>query len=238
MKDHLDRATPPSAPTSSDKDKDKGPTSPPIDMDLWVRLDVIVLQWIYGTISNDLLHTNLETDSTAHQAWLRLKIIFQGNKHSRAVYPENQLINTRLDNFSNVFAYCQELKMLADQLSNVGALVSNNHLVLRFIVGLNDNYDGIATLTQQTDPVPEIYEVRSKLTRKTKQALANGNTSDASFLSTADDQKNMNATTLYHTCNTNTPNKSTRDRDSSSNRGSYTKVFFSFLFLIEKNIVR
>ncbi|KAJ9553207.1 hypothetical protein OSB04_017252 [Centaurea solstitialis] len=102
-----------SAPTDKDKAAKK---------DLWSRIDVIVLQWIYGTISNDLLHTILKPDSTTAQAWTALKNIFQDNKNSRAVYLENKFSNTRLDNFSNVSAYCQELKMLSDQLANVGAL--------------------------------------------------------------------------------------------------------------------
>ncbi|XP_025012687.2 uncharacterized protein LOC112534487 [Ricinus communis] len=42
------------------------------DEELWSRLDAIVLQWIYGTISNDLLQTILEPDSTAQQAWEQL----------------------------------------------------------------------------------------------------------------------------------------------------------------------
>jgi len=30
------------------------------DHNLWKRLDVVVIQWIYDTISNDLLHTIIE----------------------------------------------------------------------------------------------------------------------------------------------------------------------------------
>lgn len=120
-----------------------------IDKALWSRLDAIILQWIYGIISNDLLHTILEPDSTAQQAWERLQNIFQDNKNLRAVYLENQFTHVHMDDFSNVSAYCQELKMLSDQLSNVGAPVSNHRLVLQLIVGLNENYDGVATFIQQ-----------------------------------------------------------------------------------------
>ncbi|CAH9050222.1 unnamed protein product [Cuscuta epithymum] len=66
---------------------------------LWSRLDAIVLQWIYGTISNDLLHTIIEVDSTAQDAWDRLSDLFQDNKHSRAVFLENEFTSTRLDQF-------------------------------------------------------------------------------------------------------------------------------------------
>ncbi|XP_060201930.1 uncharacterized protein LOC132630364 [Lycium barbarum] len=66
----------------------KGKEKPPKteeEMELWVTLDATVLQLIYATISQDLLHTILEPDTTAMEAWNRLRDIFQDNKHSRAV---------------------------------------------------------------------------------------------------------------------------------------------------------
>ncbi|XP_010677040.1 uncharacterized protein LOC104892754 [Beta vulgaris subsp. vulgaris] len=51
----------------------------------WATVDATVLKWIYGTISEDLLNTILEPDSTAHVAWERLRDIFQDNKSSWAV---------------------------------------------------------------------------------------------------------------------------------------------------------
>jgi len=85
----------------------------------WSTLDATVLQWIYSTISTDLLTTILELNSTAMEAWNRLEDIFQDNQNVRAVTLEQEFSNTRMEDFSNVFAYCQHLKMLSDQLSNV-----------------------------------------------------------------------------------------------------------------------
>ncbi|KAL3636010.1 hypothetical protein CASFOL_020557 [Castilleja foliolosa] len=126
----------------------KTPIEPPVDKALWSRLDAIVLQWIHGTISNDLLHTIITPDTTVARAWSALENIFQDNKNSQVVYLEHQFANTRIDNFSNVTAYCQSLKMLADQLANVGAPVTNQRLVLQLIAGLNEAYDGVAMLLQ------------------------------------------------------------------------------------------
>lgn len=95
------------------------------DPKLWSQLDVTVLQWIYGTIIIDLLYTILETDSTAQQTWDRLKSIFQDNKNPRDVYLENQFSHILLDYFPNVSATCQDLKILSDEISNLGASVSN-----------------------------------------------------------------------------------------------------------------
>ncbi|XP_074293451.1 uncharacterized protein LOC141620494 [Silene latifolia] len=128
---------------------------------LWSRLDALVRQWIYSTISTDLLHTILEPKQTAKDAWERLEGLFQDNKHSRAVY-----------------VGAGELKKLAGQLSNVGAPVTNQRLVLQLISGLNESYDGIATILQQSNPLPHFYEARSRLileeTRKSKHATAAG----------------------------------------------------------------
>jgi len=46
----------------------------------WSRLDAIVKQWIYSTISVDLLHTILKPDANAQEAWNRLKDIFHDIK--------------------------------------------------------------------------------------------------------------------------------------------------------------
>ncbi|XP_074278238.1 uncharacterized protein LOC141601832 [Silene latifolia] len=129
----------------------------------WTRLDAIVKQWIYSTISVDLLHTILEPGSTAQAAWDRLKDIFNDNKHSRAVMLEQQFTNTHMDNYPNVSSYCQALKMIADQLANVGSPVSETRLVLQLVNHGSEGYKGIATIIQQADPLPPFYKARSML---------------------------------------------------------------------------
>ncbi|XP_022004284.1 uncharacterized protein LOC110901817 [Helianthus annuus] len=147
--DHL--SPKPSASSSSSsvttKDTDKAKDKE-VD-DSWDRLDAIVLQWIYATISNNLLHTILKPNTTAYDAWKTLEGIFQDNKSSRSIHLMHKFSNTRLDGFSSVSAYCQQLKVLADQLANVGSLVDNERLVLQLIAGLNKQYEGIATILQQ-----------------------------------------------------------------------------------------
>ncbi|KAK9049523.1 hypothetical protein SSX86_031509 [Deinandra increscens subsp. villosa] len=141
----------------------------------WDRLDAIVLTWIYGTISRRLLTNVLKTDVTAYGAWTILAKMFQDNKTSRVLQLTQKLCNTRLDQFSDVSAYCQELKDLSDQLSNLDSPVSNQRLVLQLVSGLTEQYEGIAMLLQQSDPLPDFHEARSKLlleeTRKKTQAL-------------------------------------------------------------------
>ncbi|XP_021727156.1 uncharacterized protein LOC110694287 [Chenopodium quinoa] len=48
----------------------------PSDKALWKRLNDIVRQWIYNTISNDLLNFIIDPDDKAIDAWNRLENFF------------------------------------------------------------------------------------------------------------------------------------------------------------------
>ncbi|XP_056690379.1 uncharacterized protein [Spinacia oleracea] len=103
--------------------KEKPPPSTDEELELWTTIDATVLQWIYSTISNDLLNTIIEPDATAMEAWDCLREIFQDHQNSRAVILEQEFTTTRMEDFPNASTYCQHLKNLADQLKNVGAPV-------------------------------------------------------------------------------------------------------------------
>ncbi|KAK9061543.1 hypothetical protein SSX86_018725 [Deinandra increscens subsp. villosa] len=145
----------------------------PEDQALWERLDNIVLQWIFGTITRDLLKTIMKNGRSAADAWSTLKKLFLDNQNQRAVYLQNKFANTRIDDFPDCAAYCQALKTLSDQLNDVGAKVDDHMLVLQLIAGLNEKYDGVAMLLQQSSPLPDFFSARSKLileeTRKKHQ---------------------------------------------------------------------
>ncbi|KAI3764159.1 hypothetical protein L2E82_14162 [Cichorium intybus] len=193
---HIDSSfKPPSATPSSVTATEADKTKATAEFEAWARLDAIVLQWIYGTISNDLLHTILKPNTTASQAWSALENIFQDNQSTRAVYLDSKFVSTRLDQHPNISSYCQAMKMLVDQLANVGNPVSNQRLVLQVIAGLNESYEGLAMIIQQTTPLPDFYDVRSKLimeeARKAHQAAASaaspisGNSATALVVSSA-----------------------------------------------------
>ncbi|XP_022041133.1 uncharacterized protein LOC110943706 [Helianthus annuus] len=72
-------------------------------------------------------------------------------------------------------AYCQELKDLSDKPSNVDAAVDEQDLVLQTLAGLTEQYETVATILQNTKPLPSFFEVRSELcmneTTKANQGL-------------------------------------------------------------------
>ncbi|KAD1625200.1 hypothetical protein E3N88_42530 [Mikania micrantha] len=159
--DHILPSPPPVAPSAA---AGEAPPAPPPADPIWVKLDALVLQWIYGTISTDLLHTILKPKATAAQAWEALESIFLDNKSSRALYLQSRFSNLTLQSFLTASAYCQELKVLADQLANVDAPVSASQLVLQLINGLTGTrLDAVGMMLQQTKPLPDFYEARSRL---------------------------------------------------------------------------
>jgi hypothetical protein len=152
----IDHIIPPSEPSAT-------PSLKTTDLSLWLRLDVVVLQWIYRTISEDLLNTIIEHDSTAETAWNRLFNIFYDNKNSRALYLEQEFSQTRMEQFSDASSYCQHLKSLSDQLANVGTPISNERLVLQLISGLTDAYATVGSQIRHADTLPQFYKARSML---------------------------------------------------------------------------
>ncbi|XP_050878116.1 uncharacterized protein LOC127081931 [Lathyrus oleraceus] len=124
------------------------------DSELWNRLDTVVLQWMYATVSQDILQSILIVDDTAEECWKRIAAMFHDNKNSCAVQLENQFSNINLKDFPPTKAYCNRLKTLSDQLANVDSPVTNTRLVLKMISGLTDAYAGFVTYIQQHDSLP------------------------------------------------------------------------------------
>ncbi|XP_074282641.1 uncharacterized protein LOC141607178 [Silene latifolia] len=118
----------------------------------WYEIDAHVLQWIYGTMSDDLLPWVLEPDSTAQEAWNRVKNIFLNNKGARAASLESEFHNLKLRKFPSFDAYCQRLRELSDQLKDVGAVITDQRLVLQLVRGLPKEYDTVAAYINQTLP--------------------------------------------------------------------------------------
>ncbi|GAU50542.1 hypothetical protein TSUD_409860, partial [Trifolium subterraneum] len=97
-----------------------------------------------------------------HEQWTTLDAT--DNKNAHAVTLEQEFSTTRMDDFPNVSAYCQRLKMLSDQLANVGSPVNEHRMVLQLITGLPEAYRSFATFIRQRDPLPKFSKARSMLT--------------------------------------------------------------------------
>ena len=192
------------------------------DPKLWSRLDAVVLQWIYGTISDDLLNTIIERDTTAEMAWNRLFEIFFDNKHSRALYLEQEFSRVQMEQFPNASSYCQHLKTLSDQLSNVGAPVSNERLVLQLISGLTDAYAAVGSQIRHGETLPPFYKARSMIVlEETAKAQKAATVTDNSAFLASQDVSTVNNSSQQNYNNTpNSTNHGGRGSDNTaSNRG-------------------
>jgi hypothetical protein len=114
----------------------------------------MLLQWMYATVTQDILTSILVINDTAEECWKRIAAMFNNNKHARAVQLKNQFSNTNLKDFPSTKDYCNHLKLLSDQLTNIGSPLTNTCLILKMIVGLTDAYVGFMTYVQQHDPLP------------------------------------------------------------------------------------
>ncbi|XP_021999393.1 uncharacterized protein LOC110896237 [Helianthus annuus] len=160
--DHL--SPPPAAAASSSTTNSDQKADDSADKALWQRIDAVVLQWIYATISPALLQIILSPGQTAYKAWTVLKNQFNDNKTTRAVFLGQEFAHLSLESFSSMTEYCQRAKHLADQLKAVGSPVDENMLVIKILTGLMEQYDSISTVLQNRDPLPDFNEVRSRLT--------------------------------------------------------------------------
>ncbi|XP_022014553.1 programmed cell death 6-interacting protein-like [Helianthus annuus] len=129
--------------------------------DSWLEIDSIVLQWIYSTLSNDLLKQVLTDDSTAHQAWIRIQNQFHNNKGARIAALEHEFANMALKNHPSLEAYFQKLRELADQLNDLlDTPIDDKRLVLQMVRGLPAEFDTMGSLVNQSlPPWPEACEM-------------------------------------------------------------------------------
>ncbi|KAK6118807.1 hypothetical protein DH2020_047442 [Rehmannia glutinosa] len=167
-----------------------------IDDDLWNRLDAIVLQWLYSTISTDILCKILDEEATTMVAWDRLHNLFQDNKGTRVVHLENQFGATYLNDFSSLVEYCQALKTITMQLSAIGHPISEACLVLQLVAHLTDEYATIATIIQQSNHLPSFDKacLMLDLDRMSRDKNKNGTSSSSTVLTTSNTSSPMSTT--------------------------------------------
>lgn len=143
---HLDRTT---LPTNDD------------DM-VWKKQDGIVKLWLYGTVTKDFFRSIFKTGGSSREVWLRIENFFRNNKEARAIQLDHDLRNRTIGD-QTIQAYCQDLKLISDLLTNVDAPVTERTLVTYLLNGLNAKYDNIINVIIHRQPFPTFEEARSML---------------------------------------------------------------------------
>jgi len=96
----------------------------------------------------------IEHNFTAKLAWDRLFDIFFDNKNYHALYLEQKNSRVTKEQFLDSSSYCQHIKSLSDQLSNVGAPISNERMVLQLVSGLSESYANVGSQLRHSDTLP------------------------------------------------------------------------------------
>ncbi|KAI3691923.1 hypothetical protein L6452_31726 [Arctium lappa] len=141
----------------------------------WCEIDAIVLQWIYDTLSDDLLVRVLDTDTNARDVWIYIRDIFLNNKGSRAAALEHEFTNLTLSTCTSMDEYCQKLKDIADQLTDVDNPISEQRLVLQLVRGLPPEYDTVASFINQSSPTWDTERSMLQLEQHRQSARLNQN---------------------------------------------------------------
>ncbi|GKC19143.1 hybrid signal transduction histidine kinase M, partial [Tanacetum coccineum] len=143
---------------------DEASVSTPPQDPKWLKLDTIVLSWIFITCSKTLQGRLVDNDpQTAKEAWDLLESIFTDNKRSRAVTLKADLRALTLGDMS-IDAYFRKIESTATLLARLGAPISNDDLVSYELAGLPEKYDGVSLLIAHREPFPDLKTVCSMLT--------------------------------------------------------------------------
>jgi hypothetical protein len=128
----------------------------------WARLDNIVVTWILGTLSPELHEIVREPTETARQAWLVIEAQFLGNSESRVLQLDVRFRAFKLGDLS-VRDYCRQMKGLADDLRALAETVTDRHLILNLLQGLNKKFDHMKIFIKRSQPFPSFHTVRNDL---------------------------------------------------------------------------
>nr|XP_040258909.1 uncharacterized protein LOC120976141 [Aegilops tauschii subsp. strangulata] len=114
----------------------------------WLRLNVLVLRWLYGSMAMDIVDLIMPTNSataTAYKVWTAVLALFNDNQKSREIYLAEEFHNIKQEDRS-ITEYLHLQKTAADALAEVGAPVSDPELVTNVIKGLHERFDSVADI--------------------------------------------------------------------------------------------
>ncbi|XP_026428239.1 uncharacterized protein LOC113324119 [Papaver somniferum] len=115
---------------------DSSSPTPDLDAVTILQLDALCRQWMFSTMTKDLMLTVLKTGKTAKDLWDHLKRLFQDNKGNRAASLECKFVNLKFIDCNNVDDYCDKLQALSNRLSDLEFPMDEKRLVIQLVNGL------------------------------------------------------------------------------------------------------
>ena len=147
---------------SSDDATSSAPPTPP-DAE-WLKIDIILLSWIFITLSPTLQQRLvIEDPQTAKEAWDKIALIFNDNKRSRSIALKAELRALKLGDMT-IDAYFRKIENIATILTSLGSPISSDDVVTFALEGLPAKYDNVSTIIAHREVFPDLKTVRSMLT--------------------------------------------------------------------------
>ncbi|XP_073361468.1 uncharacterized protein [Aegilops tauschii subsp. strangulata] len=129
----------------------------------WSAIEATLIRWFYQTISKDIFHTVVVEDDGACAVWNKINALFTDNKLQRLVFLQQEFFSCHQDD-STIDDYCMRLKMLVDELHDIGVKVCDELMLSTLTAGLNENFDNAASnLTLLPEPTFQTVVVYLKL---------------------------------------------------------------------------
>jgi hypothetical protein len=145
-------------------------------------------------------------------------LIFFDDNNSRALYLEQEFPRVTMEQFSDASSYCQHIKSLSDQLSNVGAPVSNERMVLQLVSGLSDAYATVGSHIRHSEILLPSYKARSMVVlEEMAMAKHTQNNIDNSAFIASQENNSLNSPPARASRNQQNTTRSRGGRGSSSN---------------------
>ncbi|XP_073363426.1 uncharacterized protein [Aegilops tauschii subsp. strangulata] len=129
----------------------------------WSAIEATLIRWFYQTVSKDIFHTVVAEDDDACAVWAKINALFTDNKLQCLVFLQQEFFGCHQEN-STIDEYCMRLKMLADELRDIGAKVSNDLMLSTLTTGLSEDFGNAASnLTLLPQPTFQHVVVYLKL---------------------------------------------------------------------------
>nr|XP_020190871.1 uncharacterized protein LOC109776623 [Aegilops tauschii subsp. strangulata] len=106
------------------------------DDDEWLAVDACIVKWLFLTISGGLFNKVNARDSSAYAMWTRLCHLFLDNQLQHRVFLQGEFFTMQQNDLS-IDEYCTRLKVLADELHNVGMTIDDSVLLTNLLRGLH-----------------------------------------------------------------------------------------------------
>ncbi|CAL9238119.1 unnamed protein product [Arabidopsis halleri] len=139
-------------------------TAPNLDYQSWSRSDQVVMAWLLGSLSEDILSVVVGA-KTAYQVWTKLACHFNRISFSR-VFDLQRRLHALSKEGKTIDEYLRALKHICDQLASVGSPVTEKMKVFAMVHGLTREYEPLITSLESSldkSPGPTYEEILYRL---------------------------------------------------------------------------